>query len=137
MAQLKTKGSILEQSIATVFTAVAQIISIDLPKFASETYEADTIDNSNAGIPHKPTGRTEGDSLGFELFFDPALTGHKALLSLLTTPALQSWKVKFSDSGPTIWPFVGAGFSLGGKMDLKDGVKAQCSIKLDGLPTFP
>ena len=137
MAQLKCKGSILEQSIATVYTAVAQIISMDLPKFASETYEADTLDNASAGIPHKPTGRTEGDSLGFELFFDPALTGHKALISLLSSPASQNWKLKFADSGPTTWPFVGGGFSLGAKIDMKDGLKAQASIKLDGLPTFP
>jgi hypothetical protein len=128
---------VLQQSIASVYTAVAQIISIDLPKFASESYEADTLDNANAGIPHKTTGRTEGDSLGFELFLDPALTGHKALIALLTTPASQNWKLLFSDSGPTTWPFVGCAFSMGGKVDLKDGLKAQCSIKLDGLPTFP
>lgn len=137
MAFVKCKGSVLQREISSVYTAVAQVISIDLPKMASETFEADTLDNANAGIPHKTTGRTEGDSLGFELFYDPALTGHKGMLALLTTPAPQNWRVVFADTGASTWTFTGAGFTFGGKVDLKDGLKAQCSIKLDGLPTFP
>jgi hypothetical protein len=104
---------------------------------ATENYEADTLDNANAGIPYNQTGRTEGDSVGFELFLDPALSGHKGLLGLLTTPVAQNWKVKFADAGPSTWTIAGAGFSFGGKVDLKDGLKAQCSIKVNGLPTFP
>jgi hypothetical protein len=137
MAQLKCKGTVLEREIASVYTAVAQVLSIDLPKMQSETYEADTLDNANAGIPYKVTGRTEGDSVGFELFFDPALTGHKGMLALLTTPAAQNWKVKFADAGPSTWTIPSSGFSFGGKVDMKDGLKAQCSFKVDGLPTFP
>lgn len=137
MAKLIGKGTILEQEIATVFTAVAQVISIDTPEPESEAFESDTLDNGSAGIPYTPSGRTEGGSLSGELFLDPALTGHKALLSLLTTPALQAWKLKFANSGPTTWPFSGAGFKLGAKIELKEGVKASFSIKLNGIPTFP
>ena len=137
MAKIKNKGSVLQMEISTVYTAVAQIISMDLPDMEAETFESDTLDNADAGIPYDPTGRTEGGSLGFELFFDPALAGHQALLDLLTTPADQDWKIIFADTGTTEWTFTGAGFSFGGAIALSEGLKANCSIKLDGLPTFP
>ena len=56
----------LNQKIATAFTPVAQIISLDGPGMASETFEADTLDNTDAGIPYQSTGRTEGGSVSGE-----------------------------------------------------------------------
>lgn len=135
MAKVPTKGTALKQTLATVLTAVAQVISIDLPDMESETYEADTLDNTDAGIPYESTGRTEGGSLSGELFFDPALAGHQALTALLTTPADESWTLTFADTGATVWTFTGAGFSLGGTVALADGLKGNFSIKLDGIPT--
>lgn len=137
MAIVKCKGTKLQQYIATVYTDVAQILSLELPDMESETFESDTLDNTSAGITYSQTGRTEGGSVSGELFLDPALSGHKSLLALLTTPAEQLWKIIFADTGATNWPFTGAGFSLGGSVALKDGLKAKFGIKLSGLPTFP
>jgi hypothetical protein len=127
--------------IGTVYTAVAQLISLDLPDMESETFEADTLDNTDAEIPYKGTGRSEGGSVGFEGFFDPALAGHQALLTLIETPPAigseESYKIIFADTGATEWPFAGAGISIGGAVALGDGLKFSGSIKLDGLPTFP
>jgi len=61
-------------------------VDLDKDEMASETYEADTLDNTDAGIPHMPTGRTEGGSLSGEMFFDPALAGHQKLTALLMYP---------------------------------------------------
>jgi hypothetical protein len=132
----------LQQVVAgTVYSTVAQVIGLDLPDMEAETFEADTLDNANAEIPHKGTGRSEGGSVGFELFLDPALAGHQALLTLITTPPAigseESWKIVFADAGASEWSFSGAGISLGGTVALNDGLKASGSIKLDGLPTFP
>lgn len=137
MAKVKCKGTALQQMLGTVYTTVAQVVSIDLPEMESETAECDTLDNANAGIPYMSTGRTEGGSLGGEMFFDPALAGHKSLLALLTTPAAESWKLIFADTGLTEWTFSGAGFTFGGAVALNDGLKGTFNIKLDGLPTFP
>lgn len=137
MARIKCKGTALKQSIASVYTSVAQIIEFKLPSMKSETYEADTLDNTDAGIPYDPTGRTEGGELSGSLFLDPKLAGHKSLLALMTTPASQAWKIVFADASATEWSFTGAGFGLGGTVSLKDGLKADFSIKLSGLPTFP
>lgn len=137
MAKIKSKGTVLQQSISSVLTAVAQVISLDLPEMESETYESDTLDNAGAGIPYDPTGRTEGGKVSGELFLDPALSGHKSMLALLVTPVNTNWAIKFADAATTTWPFTGAGFSLGGSVALKEGLKAKFGIKLSGLPTFP
>jgi len=137
MAFVKCKGTALQQEISSVYTAVAQIISIDLPEAEAETYEADTLDSSGAGIPHKSTGRSEGGSCSGELFYDPALAGHKALTELIRSPQAENWKVVFADDGSSEWAFAGAGFSFGGTVALNDGLKANFSIKLDGIPTYP
>jgi hypothetical protein len=137
MAKVKCKGTKLEQTIASAYVPVAQIISLELPDMESETYEADTLDNADAGIPYEPTGRTEGGSCSGELFYDPALTGHKNLLELLRLPAAEAWKITFADTGASTWTFNGAGFGFGGTVALNDGLKGSFSIKLSGLPTFP
>jgi len=137
MAKVICKGTVLKQTISSVLTAVAQVISIDLPEMESETVESDTLDNATAGIPYTPTGRTEGGKVSGELYLDPALAGHKSLLALLTTPATCVWNIIFADTGLTTWAFTGAGFSLGGSVALKELLKAKFGIKLSGLPTFP
>lgn len=137
MAKVKCKGTALQQEIASTYTAVAQIISLDGPEMESETYESDTLDNSDAGIPYDETGRTEGGSLSGELFYDPALDGHTDLLALLTTPQGENWKIIFADTGTSEWTFAGAGFSFSPTVALNDGLKANFSIKLDKIPTFP
>lgn len=137
MSKIKSKGTALQQEVASAFVAIAQMISIDGPDMESETYEADTLDNTDAGIPYENTGRSEGGSLSGELFFDPALDGHQDLLDLLENPQEESWKLVFADDAETEWAFTGAGISFSPTVALNDGVKASVSIKLSKLPTFP
>lgn len=137
MAKIKTKGTKLQQDIATVFTDIAQVISLDLPEAENETYDADTLDNANAGILKEPTFRTEPGSASAELFFDPALVGHQNLTALLTTPVKENWKIIFADAGATVWAFTTAGISLGGTVALNDGLKATLGLTLADLVTYP
>jgi hypothetical protein len=137
MAFVKCKGTVLQQTIEAAFVAIGQIIDLDGPGMESETYEADTLDNANAGIPYKPTGRTEGGSLSGNLFFDPVLQAHENYLWYLTNPEVEQWKIIFADAATTEWPFSGAGVSFSPAVALNDGLKASFSIKLDGLVTFP
>lgn len=137
MAKVRCKGTVLQQDISSTLTAVAQVISLTLPDMESETTEVDTLDNVDAGIPYFATGRTEGGSVSGELFFDPALAGHKAMLDLLETPAETDWNLIFADTGTTEWLFSGAGFGFGGAIALPEALKGTFTIKLTGLPTFP
>jgi hypothetical protein len=137
MTQVICKGTVLKQTITAVLVPVAQVISLDHSGMESETYESDTLDNALAGIPHAPTGRSEGGSVAGELFLDPALAGHKSLLDLITTPATCVWNIVFADTGHTAWPFTGAGLGFDTTVALKEGLKGKFKIKLSGLPTFP
>lgn len=141
MAIIIGKGSVFDVEVASTLTAIAQLISIDLPEHEAETFEADTLDNSNPGIPYKATGRVEGGSVGLEGFLDPALSSFQILTDLLNTPILvaagDAAQIQFADSGTTQWDFVMAGLSMGGTIALNDGVKFNCTIKLDGSITFP
>lgn len=133
------KGTVTKMEIATVLTAVAQVISIDLPEMKMETFESDSLDNTDAGIPHTATGRTDRGELGMELFFDPALAGHAAITTWLddATPDELDWSVVFTSTPAKTWLFANApGCSLGGKIVLNDGVKATLKVKLNKLLTI-
>lgn len=136
MAKLINKGSVLEQTVSSSFVPIAQVIGMSGPDMVTETFDADTLDNPDAGILHAPTGRAEGGSLSGDLFLDPALAGHQNMMALLTFPEAEVWKLKFADAAVTSWTINGAGLSVSPTIALNDGLKASFSIKLSGLPTF-
>lgn len=137
MAKVVSKGTVLQQELSMVFTAVAQVISLEQTGAESETFECTTLDTSGAGKEYGETGYTEPGSVNFELFYDPALAGHQAITDLLTTPASQNWKVIYADTGTTEYPFTGVGVSFDVTVAMNDGLRASGAIKLDGLGTWP
>lgn len=137
--KLRCKGTVLSLGVAGASAAIAQVISFELPEVETETFEADTLDNADPGIPYKPTGRVEGGSISGELFLDYAI--HTCFTSWLASPP------DFENSDPagegsvafvnsTGMSFNFAGLSLGGTVALKDGLKGKFSAKLDGIPTY-
>jgi len=137
MTVIASKGTTLQQTVAAALVDIAQVISLDFSGMESETFESDSLDNTDAGIPHQATGRTEGGSVSGELWFDPALQGQNNMQYMLDNPGDESWNVVWPDSATTSWAFTGAGLSFAPKAALNDGLKASFSIKIDGLPTFP
>lgn len=143
MAKLKGKGTTLKQYITSAYVAVAQVLSISQSGLQSETYEADTLDNTDYGIPYEPTGRVEGGSFDFELLFDPALAGHQALLDVIEVPisptasTKTAFQVVFSDAAATTWSFLCAGATAGMNAVLNDGLKANFTLKVNKIPTYP
>lgn len=141
MAIIIGKGTVLKVEVASSLTAIGNLISLDLPEGAAETFEADTLDNTNPGIPKKPTGRVNGGSVGFEGFLDPVLASFQILTDLLNDPTLATTgdggSITFADAALTVWPFTMAGVTLGGSVVLNDGVKFSGSIELDGMVTYP
>lgn len=135
MAILICKGTTLEYDAGAGLAAISQVRSIGGPSSEVETFEADYLDNSDAGIPMKPTGRTAGGQTNFELWLDPGLAGHQALVALLETPAVKNWGMTYSDS--SAWTFSGTLKSLSPAVELANGLLASGAIELDGLPTYP
>lgn len=135
MSVIKCKGTAIEAEVSSVLTPLAQVLSFSGPGPEVETFEADYLDNSSAGIPYLPTGRVEGNSFDFEIWLDPSLAGHKNLLAKYAAAAVESYNLIFSDA--TEWPFNGIFLSCNPSGALADGLKASCSVKLDGIPTYP
>ena len=138
--KVKCKGTVFSQDLAnTSYIAMAQVIDIDLPDMEMETFESDTLDNTNAGIKHSPTGRTEGGSFSANVFYDPTDPEHIAWLSYLSTTGLLSAmvvKCLITFAEGSTWTFTCAGIGAGGTVALNDGLKMAISGKLDGIPVF-
>lgn len=134
MAVWCSKGTLLKQDIASTLTTVAQVTSLSIDGSESETFDSSTLDQAAAFKTYKATGYTEPGSVSGELFYDPALAGHKAILALLTTPADEAWQIVWSDTGATTQSFTGAGVSFGAAAAMGDGLKGTFSIKIDGSP---
>lgn len=134
MAKIKGKGTVLQQTISAVLTAVAQLTSIEQTGAESETFDCTTLDTSGAGKEYSQTGYSEGGSVNFEGFYDPALAGHQAMTDLITTPAECNWKLIFSNSSEQA--FTGAGISFDQTIEMDNGVTFSASVKCDQLPTF-
>ena len=137
MAKVPSKGTVLQQEISSVFTAVAQLTEISQGGIESETYDATTLDTSGAGKEYSQTGYSEGGTVDISGFYDPALAGHQAITDLVTTPADQNWKIIYADTGTTECPFTSAGLSWETTAAMADGLKFSSSLKVDGLLTLP
>lgn len=138
MAIVKSKGTVFSMGVGGASAAIAQMITVDLPEHEVETFEADTLDNTDEGIPHKSSGRVEGGSAGGEMFFDP--TVHTAITGFLSSPPDPDDDPQGTGSitlaNGSVLSFNIAGVSLGGSVALNDGVKGTVSCKLDGTGTW-
>ncbi len=137
MAKIKVKGTTLKQNLGGVYTAVAQLTTLNVSGAETETVESDTLDNTDAGIEYDPTGRSEGGSVDGDLLYDPALGGHQNITDLITTPAKEDWQVVYADSAETTAGFTSAGVGFDITMDQGDLVRASFSLKLDGILSYP
>lgn len=134
MAKLKGKGTVLQQTISASLTDVAQITDIDLSGEGSLDYDSTTLDGA-VYETKELTGYSAAGTVKAGLFFDPALAGHAAIVSLITTPATCVWKIKYSDAGPSSLTYTSAGVTLDQKIAMKDGVKATLTMNRTGAPT--
>ncbi len=136
MSLVVSKGTVLKQEIATVFTAVAQLKSIGFDGAESETFESTTLD-SGVGKRYTPTGYAEGGSFSASGFYDPALVGHQSLTDLVSMPGTQNWKTIFADTALTEMAFATVGASATIKVDPGSGLMFDFKGKLTGLLNFP
>ena len=138
MSLIKTKGTVFSMGLGGASAAIAQVISLDLPKTKVETFEADTLDNTDVGIPKKSTGRVDGGSVSGELFLDTSI--HTVLTGFLAAPPdpaddpQGTASITFGGGGSMSFEI--CGIELGGTVALNDGLKGDFSCELDGTATF-
>lgn len=136
MTKIASKGTKLQLSIASVYTDIAQIESLDAPDAEVQVVDVTALD-SGVGMEFKPNGYVNGGASSGSLFYDPVLAVHQALTDLITTPAVAAWKYIFADAAATVWPFNGTLTKCQPKASVQEFVKADFNIKLDGMVTYP
>lgn len=137
MAKIKVKGTVLQVEIASVFTAVGQIVSLDLGKKESETSETDTIDDATASIEMSNTGRAKQDDTSCEIFYDPDSAAHQFLTDSIDAPAAFPINGKVILATTDEVTFIAEGFGMGLKFAKGDFVKAPLTIQHAGLCVWP
>lgn len=134
MAKLKGKGTTLQQTISSTLTDIAQVTDIDLSGEGTSGWDSTTLDG---GVYETEdlTGFAKGGSVKVGLIFDPALAGHQALVTTISTPATCIYKLKYSDAGPSSLTFTAASAQLDQKVVMKDGLRATLTLNRTGAPT--
>jgi hypothetical protein len=129
------RGTTLSHATAvapTVFTAIAQVVSIDSIPRGVGTRETKHLGSS--ADTFAPTIIKNG-ALSGKLLYDPKGTSHLILEGLMITPALDKWKVVFNDAtnGPTTYISDGilTNFSPTG-IEVEANLEADFEIQLSG-----
>ena len=131
-----SKGSVLQVSISASFTAVSETIDISTSGAGLEFYDSRTL-GAGVGLPKDLTGHANGGQVSWSMFWDPADSTHQHLTDSITTPAKESMKLIFADSGTTEWTWTGI-TSGGPDVNLtgNDGAKASFTQEVDGLIVY-
>ena len=135
MAKNKSKGVILAQEIASVFTAVAQLTSLSLTGSAALYYDSTTLDGS---VPktYDSTGYAETPEFSAEGFYDAGLSGHQSFTDLIETPAATNFKITHTDTGASTQTFSTIGHKADVVFAMEDGVKWTIGAKVTGTANW-
>lgn len=130
------RGTVLAAEIASVYTAIPQLISIDKSGEASETYDGATLDGTrHAAMPS--SGRVSNPKIGGEMFYDSGNAVHAFLKTSMRTPPTAGVNFKLTDTATAplaeIWNVTGIGVDE--KYATNDGVKATLSLQTSGDPS--
>lgn len=117
------------------FTAIAGVRSIDPPKGTGTIIDATTMDNPNA-FKQSIAGLRDGGSASLQLAFDPADTGHQALLQDWVAGVLRDWQVVLSDIGATVFAFSAFIKDFQFKAPIDGLLTVDATLQISGKPTF-
>ena len=133
MSKIAGKGTIIKSTISTVLTPVAQVTSISMSGFKSETYDSTALD-TGVGKTKGLTGYSEGGTADIELFYDPGLAGHQFYSTSITTPVEIVHNITYTDGSVTT--FTSSGIDMGVTIAMDDALKSSISFEITGIPTF-
>lgn len=136
MAKVICKGTSLKQEISSVYTAVAQIISIDMSGSEALTFDSTTLDGGVAKT-YTSTGYAETPEVSFEMFYDPALSGHQSYTDLIETPTQTNFRITYADTGATTQTHATVGHKADVAVAMDDGLKMTGGYKVTGTAGWP
>ncbi len=136
MAVAKCKGTLLKITISSVLTTVAQCISLQPPGWAPKGFETMTLDQAGVGEGRDLSGYVAGKDFDAEIFWDPGLASHAALLALSTTPAKNAMEIVFVNDDASLIDWTNAELECTPAVAMADGRKMKVQGKIDGVPAL-
>ncbi len=140
MAKYHSRETILKRENAPaggVFTAVPQIIELDLPEQLSAKIDVTCQDSPGNELEFIPGERDPGE-MGVTVAYDPANAVHINLIADSEDPATntRAWQVIFPDAGAQIYEFTA--WVQGFKVDASrpDALKATFRLVLSGTVEY-
>jgi len=134
MAKIKGKGTSFLLSITGTYTAIPNLIDVNVSGEKAETYDSTTLDGG-AYKTKDSTGYSETASINANAFYDPSNAVFTAWNTLISTPASNNVKITYTDSGPTSVIYSGCGFGIDKTVVANDGVKASLTCETSGAPS--
>jgi hypothetical protein len=136
--KIKSKGTTLLMSIASVYTAIPQLKSLSISGEKSETFDANTLDGTAFKTKH-PTGYVEPCTISADVFYDPQNAVHAAFIALVASTVnpfvATNFKVTYADAGPTSAIYSGVGFGFDKSASPSDGLSGSMTIETSGAPS--
>ncbi|MEI8019653.1 MAG: phage tail tube protein [Schlesneria sp.] len=132
------KGTVLQLSIASVFTTVALCKKIDFPDDETEFYDGTALDSTDKE-DGTPTGFGVPGSLSADLFYDPLDSVHQKLLTSRAAKTVETWQITNPNIGATthlICSFTGAIKKFKPTAAVSAGLEASLDVKLATCSTY-
>ena len=116
-----------------VFTAIANVVSIEGPEIERETLDMTAHDTPDGWREYKG-GLKDAGELSCEINYDPA--EHDALVADFEDDEPRNWRLVFPTTPAVQWDFAAVltGFSSEAPHD--DKLSAEITLKLSGKPTI-
>lgn len=134
MATMKSKGTVLKMTIASVLTAIPGIISLDKSGEKGESTPIRALDSS-AGLPKTQTGFVEPPTISGTLLLDRANPVHVAMYAYMRTPANNVLNLVYTDTGPVTEAWTAVTLGMDDSFEGSKAVECKFSFELTGTAT--
>ncbi len=138
--KIPCRGSVVKVKIATVYTTIAQVLSINVGAKASVVKEVPCLDDIGFDIQKINVNEISQEDITGELYFDPALAGHTFLTDTIDEGAAGfpvDIKVVLSDADDSEITGQAAGFGLALTVANQDAIKGNYTIMPKGAMAYP
>src|SRR5579862_6915512 len=138
MSKKLCMGTVLQQDIASVYTAVAQVTSIKFSGVGGKGLNVQSLDSATDGngiawMDKIWNGIADPGELSFDFYLDPALTGHQSLLA--SNFASTQWKVVYANSGGAYDGFTSVASTFDRNVEVGEALKGSGKLELSGPVT--
>jgi hypothetical protein len=137
MTKYSAKGTLLQRSIASVFTTIAGFRSVNGPDAEVQFFDGTALDSGVSVEDGELTEHTTPGSVSGEAFYDPADSVHQLMTDdLAAGGAYADYRIKLPD-GTEVIAFNGSVSRWSPKAAVRDGLMADAAIKLRSVATYP